>query len=181
MALAAKVAVEAYTGLSLSPHVIQIGGAPTMAETREAMLARLHLSPGSERYGISIEHLVALQTYRASHIRWTVLTPPQDIQGWKLGSPPQPHRTGAYRVSTSELVRDANGHSAVNIADLAVAAADEAEHPRFIGKRFTVGYQLHRRRDRIRAVPCSGPCLAPEHQVRPFLAERAGRPAKCRD
>ena len=140
MAQAAKVAVEAYSGAASSPHVIQIGGAPTMYETPEAMLEHMHLQPGSERYGVSIGHLVALQTYRASHIRWTVLTPPQNIQGWKQGFPPQPHRTGTYRASTTELVRDAQGHSAVNIADLAVAAVDEAENPRFIGKRFTVGY-----------------------------------------
>ena len=139
-ARAAKAAVEAYAGMPLGPHVIQIGGAPTMYETREAMLAHLHLPAGSPMYGIIFGHLIALQTYRASHIRWTVLTPPGDIQGWKLGAPPQPHRTGKYRVSTTELVRDAQGHNAINIADLAVAAVDEAEHPRFIGKRFTVGY-----------------------------------------
>jgi len=139
-ARAAKVAVEAYTGVQPSPHVIQIGGAPTMYQTREAMLAHLHLPAGSPMYGIIFGHLIALQTYRASHIRWTVLTPPQDIQGWKMGAPPQPHRTGKYRVSTTELVRDAQGHSAIDIADLAVAAVDEAEHPRFIGKQFTVGY-----------------------------------------
>ncbi len=139
-ARAAKVAVEAYTGVPSSPHVIQIGGAPTMYETREAMLTHLHLPAGSPMYGIIFGHLIALQTYRASHIRWTVLTPPSDIQGWKMGAPPQPHRTGKYRVSTTELVRDAQGHNAINIADLAVAAVDEAEHPRFIGKRFTVGY-----------------------------------------
>ncbi|HEY2591540.1 MAG TPA: NAD(P)H-binding protein [Steroidobacteraceae bacterium] len=139
-ARAAKVAVEAYRGVRLSPHVIQIGGAPTMYETREAMLAHLHLPAGSPMYGVIFGHLLALQTYRASHIRWTVLTPPSDIQGWKLGAPPQPHRTGKYRVSTTELVRDAQGKNAINIADLAAAAVDEAEHPRFIGKRFTVGY-----------------------------------------
>lgn len=91
-------------------------------------------------YGTILGHLLALQTYRASHIRWTVLTPPQNIQGWKLHEPPHPHRTGKYRVSTTELVRNAQGQSVINIADLAVAAVDEAEHPRFIGKRFTVGY-----------------------------------------
>jgi len=139
-AQAAKIAVEAYMGVPVSPHVIQIGGAPTMYETREAMLAHLHLPPSSPMYSIIFGHLIALQTYRASHIRWTVLTPPQDIQGWKLGAPPQPHRTGKYRVSTTELVRDAQGHCAIDVADLAVAAVDEAEHPRFIGKRFTVGY-----------------------------------------
>ncbi len=139
-ARAAKIAVEAYTGVPDSPHVIQIGGAPTMYETREAMLAHMHLPAGSPMYGIIFGHLLALQTYRASHIRWTVLTPPQNIQGWKMHAPPQPHRTGKYRVSTTELVRDANGQSVINIADLAVATVDEAEHPRFIGKRFTVGY-----------------------------------------
>jgi uncharacterized protein len=139
-ARAAKVVVEAYTGLARSPHVIQIGGAPTMYGSRDAMLAHMHLTPGSPMYGTIFGHLIALQTYRASHIRWTVLTPPLDIQGWKPHTPPQPHRTGKYRVSTTELVRDAHGRNAINIADLAVAAVDEAEHPHFIGQRFTVGY-----------------------------------------
>ncbi len=139
-AKAAKVAIEAYTGVPLSPHVIQIGGAPTIYDTREAMLAHLHLPAGSPMYGIILGHLIALQAYRASHIRWTVLTPPMNIEGWKMGAPPRPRRTGKYRVSTTELVRNAQGQSVINIADLAVAAVDEAEHPRFIGKRFTVGY-----------------------------------------
>jgi hypothetical protein len=139
-ARAAKVAVEAYTGVPHSPHVIQIGGAPTMYETRQAMLAHMHLPPGSPMSGIIFGHLLALQTYRASHIRWTVLTPPLDIRGWKMGAPPRPHRTGKYRVSTTALVNDAHGQNAINVADLAVAAVDEAEHPRFIGRRFTVGY-----------------------------------------
>lgn len=139
-ARAAKVAVEAYTGAPVSPHVIEIGGAPTMYGTRDAILAHLHFPDGSPMYGIIFGHLLALQTFRASHIRWTVLTPPLDIQGWKMGAPPQPHRTGKYRVSTTELVNDSSGHSAINVADLAVAAVDEAEHPRFIGQQFTVGY-----------------------------------------
>lgn len=139
-ARAAKVAVEAYTGRAHSPHVIEIGGAPTMYGSREAILAHLRLPPGSPMYGIILGHLVALQTFRASAIRWTVLTPPSDIEGWKLHAPPMPHRTGKYRVSTTDFVRDANGRNAINVADLAVAAVDEAEHPRFVGERFTVGY-----------------------------------------
>lgn len=139
-ARAAKVAVQAYTGVAHSPHIIQIGGSPTMYESREAILAHMHLSPDNPMYAVILGHLLALQTYRVSDIRWTVLTPPNDIQGWKLHSPAQPHRTGKYRVSTTDLVRDANGKSAINIADLAVAAVDEAEHPRFVRKRFTVGY-----------------------------------------
>ena len=140
-ALAAKTAVEAYTGVAQSPRIIEIGAAPTMMyQTQEAIRANVHLPDGSPMYGIILGHLVALQTFRASHIRWTVLTPPSHIQGWTLGAPPQPHRTGKYRVSTTELVTDAQGQSAIDVADLAVAAVDEAEHPQFEGKRFTVGY-----------------------------------------
>ena len=139
-ARAAEVAVKAYTGEPRSPHVIQIGGAPTIYGTREAILAHTHLSPTNPMYAVILGHMIALQTYSTSHIRWTVLTPPMNIQGWKLHSPPQPHRTGKYRVATTDFVRDAHGQSAINVADLAVAAVDEAEHPRFIGQRFTVGY-----------------------------------------
>ncbi|HTT04596.1 MAG TPA: NAD(P)H-binding protein [Steroidobacteraceae bacterium] len=141
-AVAAKVAVEAYSGVQRSPHVIEIGGATTMYESRAAMLAHLPAPapPGSAMYGMFVGHLVALQTYRASRIHWTVLTPPLQIQGWSATAAPVPKRTGKYRVSTTDLVRDSQGQSVINIADLAVAAVDEAEHPRFVGRRFTVGY-----------------------------------------
>jgi hypothetical protein len=139
-ARAAAVAVKAYAGEPRSPHVIQIGAAPTMYETRDAMLAHVHMPTSNPMYAVIFGHLVALQTYRDSHIRWTVLTPPMNIEGWKLHAPPQPHRTGKYRTSTTDFVHDAQGKSTINVADLAVAAVDEAEHPRFIGRRFTVGY-----------------------------------------
>jgi putative NADH-flavin reductase len=141
-ALAAGVATEAFAGLSAGPHVIQIGGATTMYETPEAMRAHLPFpaEPGSAAYAMFFGHMVALQTYRASHIRWTVLTPPSNIDGWTRDGKLTLRRTGRYRTSTSSLVEDANGHSVANIADLAVAAVDEAEHPRFIGQRFTIGY-----------------------------------------
>jgi hypothetical protein len=141
-ALAARVATEAFAGVSPSPHVIQIGGATTMYESHDAMLAHLPFpaAPGSAAYAMFFGHMVALQTYRASSIRWTVLTPPSNIDGWARDGKLVLKRTGKYRTSTSGLVLDANGNSAANIADLAAAAVDEAEHPRFIGQRFTIGY-----------------------------------------
>ena len=140
-ALAAKTAIAAYAGDAKSPHIIQIGAAPTMMyDTRAGIEANLHLPPGNPMMGIILGHAVALETYRASHINWTVLTPPSNLQGWTMGQPPQPQRTGKYRTSTTELVKDDTGQNAINVADLAVAAVDEAEKPHFIGKRFTVGY-----------------------------------------
>jgi len=142
-AKAARVAVQAFTGASKSPEVIQIGGATTLAGTREAMEASMppFAKPGTPIYAMMFGHLEALQTYQASKIRWSVLTPPMDIAGFGMGDKPiEPNRTGKYRTSTTAAVKDANGKSSVNIADLAVAAVDEAEKHRFVGQRFTVGY-----------------------------------------
>jgi putative NADH-flavin reductase len=160
-AQAAKIAVQAFSDVSKSPHVIQIGGSTTMYETKEAMEAHLASPPSSVPYAIETRkakeasaalphdtvpyamvmgHLNELQTYRSSKIRWTVLTPPLKIEGHNIGAPPEPKRTGKYRTSTTGFVTDANGESRANIADLAVAAVDEAEHPHFIGKRFIIGY-----------------------------------------
>lgn len=141
-AQASKLAVRAFTDMRKQPYVIQIGGATTMYETEEAMQAHLPFPAerGSDMYGMLFGHLDALHTYRASHIRWTVLTPPADIDGWSLGAPPVLKRTGKYRTSMTALVLNGEGKSIVNIADLAVAAVDEAEKEQFVGKRFTVGY-----------------------------------------
>jgi len=141
-AKAARIAVEAFTGVAKSPQVIQIGGATTLADSREAVEARLPppAKPGTPMYASFMGHYEALEIYRASKIRWTVLTPPDAIQGWAMGKPPTPTRTGKYRTSTTGAVTDANGKSAIDIADLAVAAVDEAEKHHFVGQRFTVGY-----------------------------------------
>ena len=104
------------------------------------MEANIVFPPGSVPYAMVMGHLHELQTYRASKIRWTVLTPPLKIEGHNINAPPEPKRTGKYRTSTAGFVTDTDGESRANIADLAVAAVDEAEHPRFIGKRFTIGY-----------------------------------------
>ena len=48
-------------------------------------------------------------------------------------------RTGTYRVSDDTLVVDDEGSSHISMEDFAVAAIDEAEHPRHSGRRYTVG------------------------------------------
>lgn len=141
-AKAARTAVEALTGAGQSPQVIHIGGAMTLAETKEAIEAGLPpaAKPGTPIYATLMGQYEALQTYRASKIRWAVLTPPRQLQGWAMDKAPVIKRTGKYRTSTSGAVTDANGKSAIDIGDLAVAAVDEAEKHRFVGQRFTVGY-----------------------------------------
>jgi len=138
-AIAAKVAIEALTGKDNAPYVLQIGGATTIYETREAMAENLPFpaEPGTPLWGMFFGHLVALEAYRASDIAWTVLTPPALITG---GRGDDNARTGKYRTSTDGLVVNDAGQSTLSQADLAVAAVDEIEKRQFVGRRFTVGY-----------------------------------------
>lgn len=138
-AIAARIAIEALTDKADAPYVLQIGGATTIYETREAMAENLPFpaEPGTPLWGMFFGHLVALEAYRASNIAWTVLTPPALITG---GRGDDNSRTGKYRTSTDGLVFNDAGQSTISQADLAVAAVDEIEQKRFVGRRFTVGY-----------------------------------------
>ena len=49
-------------------------------------------------------------------------------------------RTGKFRLGTEQIVVDAQGRSAISMEDYAVAMIDEIEQPKYLNKRFTVGY-----------------------------------------
>ncbi|MBA8878438.1 NAD(P)-dependent oxidoreductase [Phyllobacterium myrsinacearum] len=63
---------------------------------------------------------------------------------WSFISPPfalvPGPRTGTYRLGKDNPVFNAEGHSTISAADLAVAIVDEAEAGKHIQQRFTVGY-----------------------------------------
>jgi hypothetical protein len=63
---------------------------------------------------------------------WSFLSPSADL------FPGQ--RTGKFRLGTDQLLRDANGVSRISVEDYAMAMIDEAEKPKHIRRRFTVGY-----------------------------------------
>ncbi len=141
-ALAAGTAVAALDGMAGAPYVLQIGGATTMLPTVEDMLANapFPVSEGTPPYAILIGHKVALDTYRASDIDWTVLTPPFNIMGWTPDGISDTQQRGEYRTSTSEFVTDDEGNIGIYVTDLAAAAVDEIENRAFLRQRFTVGY-----------------------------------------
>ncbi|MCZ0951537.1 MAG: NAD(P)H-binding protein [Rhodospirillaceae bacterium] len=141
-ALAASTAAEALDGAEGAPYVLQIGGATTMLPTVEEMLANapFPVSEGTPIYAMLIGHKVALDTYRASDIDWTVLTPPFNIMGWTPDGISDPQQRGEYRTSITEFVTDADGNSVIYVADLAAAAVDEVENRTFVRQRFTIGY-----------------------------------------
>lgn len=49
-------------------------------------------------------------------------------------------RTGAFRLGTDQVLRDADGRSWISYEDYAVALVDELEEPMHTRRRFTVGY-----------------------------------------
>jgi putative NADH-flavin reductase len=67
-----------------------------------------------------------------------------DWKDWTFVSPAfvlaPGERTGAYRLGGENPVFDDKGESRISVEDLAVALVDEAETPKHIGRRFTLGY-----------------------------------------
>jgi putative NADH-flavin reductase len=78
-------------------------------------------------------HGDALTAYRTSNRLWTYVSPAVEIAPGE--------RTGRFRVSGDQQpVLDADGRSRISAEDAAVAVLDEVELPRFVQRRFTVGY-----------------------------------------
>jgi putative NADH-flavin reductase len=65
-------------------------------------------------------------------LEWTFLSPSAMIAPGE--------RTGQFRLSTDQLLTDADGQSRISLEDYAVAMLDELENPKHIRQRFTVGY-----------------------------------------
>ncbi len=63
---------------------------------------------------------------------WTFLSPSMFLQPGE--------RTGKFRIGADELLVDDKGESKISQEDLAVALIDEAETPKHVRTRFTVGY-----------------------------------------
>ncbi len=140
-AVAARTMVEALTGDENAPQVIQIGGASSMYDNVDDIVASYPFPApeGSRRRGLLFGQVVALETYEASTIPWTVLTPPPVIIGYPPGGSTGVTSRG-YRTATESFVLGEDGEpSPVTVIDLAKAAVDEAENKAFVGKRFTVG------------------------------------------
>ncbi|MEU7216170.1 NAD(P)-dependent oxidoreductase [Nocardia iowensis] len=75
----------------------------------------------------------ALNVYRLSNRHWTYLSP-------SAGRIEPGERTGRFRIGGDQLLVPADGAGDISAEDVAVALIDEAEQPRHIQRRFTVGY-----------------------------------------
>ncbi|MGW0392902.1 NAD(P)-dependent oxidoreductase [Streptomyces sp. NPDC003042] len=77
-------------------------------------------------------HRDALNVLRTSNRLWTYFSPAEDIAPGE--------RTARFRMGGDQPVLDAEGRSRISMEDAAVALIDEAELPRFVQRRFTIGY-----------------------------------------
>jgi putative NADH-flavin reductase len=88
----------------------------------------------SEYFAVMLAHREALNVYRLSDRYWTYLSP----SAGRIGPG---ERTGRFRIGGDQLLVAADGTiSDMSAEDLAVAVIDEAEMPRHVQRRFTVGY-----------------------------------------
>jgi uncharacterized protein len=142
-----KIYVRAATGLliALANHprirLIVIGGAASLEvkpglvwqDSPELIHAALdQLGLPREFESAMHGHRDALNLFRTSNRLWTYFSPAVETEPGE--------RTGRFRIGGDQPVMDADGRSRISAEDAAVALIDEAELPRFIQRRFTIGY-----------------------------------------
>ncbi|MEU0807168.1 NAD(P)H-binding protein [Streptomyces sp. NPDC005970] len=122
-------------------RLIVIGGAGsleirpgvTRADSDEDLYATLDSIGLPREYAAAVRgHRDALNVLRTSNRLWTYLSPAEEIAPGE--------RTGRFRLGGDQPVLDAEGRSRISFEDAAVALIDEAELPRFVQRRFTIGY-----------------------------------------
>lgn len=122
-------------------RLIVIGGAGSLelepgvvrADSDELLHEALDAIGLPREYAAAVRgHRDALNVLRTSNRLWTYFSPAEDIAPGE--------RTGRFRVGSDQPVLDADGRSRISAEDAAVALVDEAELPRFVQRRFTVGY-----------------------------------------
>lgn len=112
--------------LETRPGVVRADSDPLLHET-------LDLVGLPREYAAAVRgHRDALNVLRTSNRLWTYFSPAESIAPGE--------RTGRFRVGGDQPVLDADGLSRISAEDAAVALIDEAELPRYVQRRFTVGY-----------------------------------------
>ena len=136
-AAALLAALDSHPGVRL----IVIGGAASL-EVRPGLVftdSGELIDQALDQFGLPREyaaamrgHGEALNIFRTSNRLWTYFSPAIDIVPGE--------RTGRFRIGGDQPVMDADGRSRISAEDAAVAVIDEAELPRFVQRRFTIGY-----------------------------------------
>ncbi|MGI5376849.1 NAD(P)-dependent oxidoreductase [Streptomyces sp. CA-251387] len=112
---------------------LEIGPGVVRADSDELLHAALDQLGLPREYAAAVRgHRDALNVLRTSNRLWTYFSPAEEIGPGE--------RTGRFRIGGDQPVLDADGRSRISVEDAAVALIDEAELPRFVQRRFTIGY-----------------------------------------
>jgi uncharacterized protein len=139
-AAAAKALLSALNTYSRT-RLIVVGGAGsleispgvTRADLPDQLRESLDLLGLPGDYELAVRgHRDALNIYRLSNRLWTYLSPAEQIYAGE--------RTGRFRLGGDQPIVDENGKSRISFEDAAVALIDEVELPRYVQRRFTIGY-----------------------------------------
>ncbi|UKJ07572.1 NAD(P)-dependent oxidoreductase [Solitalea lacus] len=113
-------------------RLLVVGGAGSLEISPGLQLVDTDEFPEEYKQG-SLAARDALNRLREeTKLDWTFVSPAQHLVPGK--------RTGNFRYGTDQPVFNSEGQNIISIQDLAVAIVDEIEKPKFIKKRFTVGY-----------------------------------------
>jgi uncharacterized protein len=110
---------------------IEVGGAGSLFVAPNVRLLDAPNFP-EEYKAIALTHADALEVLRQADLDWTYFSPAALIQPGE--------RTGKFRLAEDTLVADEKGSSRISAEDYAIALVDELENPKYIRKRFTIGY-----------------------------------------
>ena len=139
----ARAAAALLTALESRPQLrlVVVGGAASLevkpglvfSDSDELLNAAIDGFGLPREYAAAMRgHGDALNLYRTSNRLWTYLSPAVEIAPGE--------RTGRFRIGGDQPVLDAEGRSRISAEDAAVAVLDEVEVPRFVQRRFTIGY-----------------------------------------
>ena len=114
-------------------RVLYVGGASSLEVAPGKALADMPDFPEAYREEAR-EGREALTIWRneAKGLDWTYLSPAAEIAPGK--------RTGKYRTTQDQLLKDESGRSFITFEDYAVAVLDELERPQHVAERFGVAY-----------------------------------------
>ncbi|HEX9085557.1 MAG TPA: NAD(P)-dependent oxidoreductase [Gemmatimonadaceae bacterium] len=114
-------------------RVLYVGGASSLEVAPGKALADMPDFPEAYREEAR-EGREALAIWRneAKGLDWTYLSPAAEIAPGK--------RTGKYRTTQDQLLKDDSGRSFITFEDYAVAVLDELERPQHVAERFGVAY-----------------------------------------
>jgi len=114
---------------------IVVGGAGSLFVAPDVQLVDTPQFPAEWKPGALSARDYLNELKKEGQLEWTFVSPAIEM------NPATPHeRRGVYRIGLDNPVFDADNKSAISVEDLAVAIVDEAEHPKHIRVRFTVGY-----------------------------------------